>query len=152
MTAFVKSSKNSTWHGADDWNPYIVRGQYLVHDLYLEPSCFQIEPSYGKWTAGRTYEFGTKCTILTFELQKGDAVYFDLFEAPSHKYAECAFAIPIPGYSTEANFSPEQIADFRKQALSFKKRRGTEGNLQEESGKDEKTSPIDETSNEQAEE
>ena len=30
VTAFVKTNKNVTWHGEYDWNPYIVRGQYLV--------------------------------------------------------------------------------------------------------------------------
>ena len=74
------------------------------------------EPNAGKWIAGKNYAFSAKCTMLTFELQRGDAVYYNLFEQDSHKYAECAFAIPIPGYSDELSFSPEEMDNLKEQA------------------------------------
>jgi hypothetical protein len=33
-TAYIKVYKNLSWYGADDWDPYIIRGGYLVRDLY----------------------------------------------------------------------------------------------------------------------
>ena len=40
-TGYVKALKNTTWKGIDDWTPFIVRGGYLVVDLFSdEPNCF----------------------------------------------------------------------------------------------------------------
>ena len=40
-TAYVRCSKNTTWYGIDDWNPYIVRDKKIVRDLFWDESnCF----------------------------------------------------------------------------------------------------------------
>jgi hypothetical protein len=40
-TATVKALKNTTWYGADDWNPFLYRNGKLVRDLFWdEPNCF----------------------------------------------------------------------------------------------------------------
>lgn len=46
-----------------------------------------IEPNKGTIVSGRTYEFSAKCTFLSFDLLKGDVVYFDLFESTKHAKA-----------------------------------------------------------------
>ncbi len=65
----MKVYKNVSWYGADDWDPYIIRGGYLVRDLYYqEPNCFTAQPVARKWTAGSSFDLSIKCTLLLFKL------------------------------------------------------------------------------------
>ena len=84
-TAVVKATKNTTWYGPNDWNPYLVRNNYIILDLYAISSCFPAEPVKQTWVSGRYYELSVKCVLIPVTLQKGDLIYFELFQ--SHKTA-----------------------------------------------------------------
>jgi hypothetical protein len=35
-TSYVKSTKNTTWYGAEDWNPFLYRNGKLERDLFWD--------------------------------------------------------------------------------------------------------------------
>ena len=99
-TSSFKVMKNMSWYGFDDWDAYILRNGYFISNLLGVVTCFSSEPIPGKFYAGKSYQLAIKCTDLPFVLAKKDLIYFDIFTTSSHKVAQLAYAIPIPGFST----------------------------------------------------